>query len=169
MARDRLQGMKNTFPDSLEILELLGDVYFRMGDWPEAGHYWFPTERTGADVELALRAYHERFGADASPRLRRLLARLPKEKLGPVGATRINTVLAKPPRAAEQLPHQKCRDPEPPRLPRQLWRERIRYWAALIILLVPWMAGLFTLGLWLAARAFPSIGWLLRKWLFPLP
>ena len=50
-ARDRLQGARRMDPTNQWILETLGEVYFRMGDLPEAGRAWFLTARTGPDCK----------------------------------------------------------------------------------------------------------------------
>jgi len=61
-ARDRLHGMLQANPADQEILELLGGVYFKMGDLPQAGRYWYLTERKGSDVDQAMEAFEQRFG-----------------------------------------------------------------------------------------------------------
>ncbi len=61
-ARDRLSAAVRDSPTDQEILELLGEVHFRMGDGPAAWRYWALTERRGADVEAAERAFDERYG-----------------------------------------------------------------------------------------------------------
>jgi hypothetical protein len=62
-ARDRLAGALVDRADD-ELLELLGDVYFAMGDLPAAGAVWFGSTRTGQDVEAAEGAWRERYGRD---------------------------------------------------------------------------------------------------------
>jgi len=61
-ARDRLQGARRMDPTNQWILETLGEVYFRMGDLPEAGRAWFLTARTGPDWERAEAAFYARYG-----------------------------------------------------------------------------------------------------------
>lgn len=61
-ARDRLHGLLQADPSNQEILGELGEVYFRMGDLPQAGRYWYLTERSGQDAALAAQAFEERFG-----------------------------------------------------------------------------------------------------------
>ena len=39
-ARERLNGAARAFPHDQEVLELLGDVYLQMGDYPAAGRFW---------------------------------------------------------------------------------------------------------------------------------
>ena len=52
--------MLNTAPADQETLELLGTIYYEMGDLPNAGRYWFLTEKDGSEVDEALAALHER-------------------------------------------------------------------------------------------------------------
>jgi hypothetical protein len=72
-ARDRLQGAVRAKPYDQEILRLLGEICFRMGDLPSAGSYWYLTERTGQDADESIRALHGRFG----PGVEGLLKALP--------------------------------------------------------------------------------------------
>jgi len=61
-AKDRLEGMLVTFPADQDVLGLLGDVNWSMGDAPEAGRAWYLTDRTGPDVDAAVAALTERYG-----------------------------------------------------------------------------------------------------------
>jgi hypothetical protein len=61
-ARDRLSAAVRDSPTDQGILELLGEVYFRMGDQPAAWRYWVLTTREGADVDAAKLAFEERYG-----------------------------------------------------------------------------------------------------------
>ena len=61
-ARDRLAAAARHAPTDQEVLELLGDVYFRMGDQPAAWRYWVLTARQGADADAAELAFEERYG-----------------------------------------------------------------------------------------------------------
>lgn len=61
-ARDRLSAAARHTPTDQEILELLGEVYFRMGDQPAAWRYWVLTTREGTDVDAAELAFEERYG-----------------------------------------------------------------------------------------------------------
>jgi hypothetical protein len=47
-----------------ELLELLGEVHYAMGDLPEAGAVWFGCDRTGPEVDTAGLAWRERHGRD---------------------------------------------------------------------------------------------------------
>lgn len=79
-ARDRLSAAVRDSPTDQEILELLGEVYFRMGDGPAAWRYWVLTSRQGADAEAAELAFHERFErAGLADRLSQIPAREPIE------------------------------------------------------------------------------------------
>jgi hypothetical protein len=55
-----------------EVLELLGQVFYAMGDLPQAGRYWFLTERSGEDADKARSALFARYGTGST-----LLAVLP--------------------------------------------------------------------------------------------
>lgn len=60
-ARDRLGSLLRLDPADQETLVLLGEVHFEMGDLPNAGRYWFLTEREGPEADAALAALHERY------------------------------------------------------------------------------------------------------------
>lgn len=62
-ARDRLAGLLATFPADQKILNLLGEVHFQMADLPQAGRYWYLTDRQGPEVDAALQALAERYGS----------------------------------------------------------------------------------------------------------
>src|SRR6267378_5768805 len=61
-ARDRLTGHLRVDPANQPTLERLGDVYFRMGDMPQAGRAWFLTTREGPQWQAAEVAFYERYG-----------------------------------------------------------------------------------------------------------
>jgi hypothetical protein len=65
-ARDRLRGGFVTAPAHQELLNLLGDVLFRMGDLPEAARFWLLTDRRDERVMQAEAALRERCGHRAS-------------------------------------------------------------------------------------------------------
>ena len=44
-ARDRLQGCLRAEPANQDVLDMLGAVWFAMGDLPQAGRHWWLTER----------------------------------------------------------------------------------------------------------------------------
>ena len=52
--------MLRTAPADQEALELLGTIYYEMGDLPNAGRYWFLTDKQGGEAKEALAALHER-------------------------------------------------------------------------------------------------------------
>jgi hypothetical protein len=64
-ARDRLQGLVRLWPADQQVLGMLGEVLFTMGDLPAAGRCWYLTERTGADVDAATAAMEHRHGRGA--------------------------------------------------------------------------------------------------------
>ncbi len=80
-ARERLSGVVRSEPHLQEALDLLGEVYFDMGDHPAAGRFWALTDRdddratsasaaleaeTGSRIEL-LRSIPVREPLDAYP------------------------------------------------------------------------------------------------------
>jgi hypothetical protein len=69
-ARDRLATAVRVWPADQEVLELLGEVHFRMGDLPAAGRFWLPTARTGPEVDAALAAFEERWGSSPGEMLK---------------------------------------------------------------------------------------------------
>ena len=77
-ARDRLSAAVRDSPTDQDVLALLGEVYFRMGDGPAAWRYWVLTTREGPDAEVAERAFDERYGrAEIADRLSQIPAREP--------------------------------------------------------------------------------------------
>jgi hypothetical protein len=71
-ARDRLQGHYSRNHADQVVLDLLGSVWYAMGDLPQAGRHWFLTERSDAAATDAREAFHERFSHDAGAVLRAL-------------------------------------------------------------------------------------------------
>jgi hypothetical protein len=71
-ARDRLQGHYSRDHADQVVLDLLGSVWYAMGDLPQAGRHWFLTERSDALATSARAAFHDRFGHDAAAVLRAL-------------------------------------------------------------------------------------------------
>lgn len=69
-ARDRLTAAVNHDPTDQELLELIGDVYFKMGDLPNAGRFWLLTGREDDAVELALSSFEERWGGNLGEKLK---------------------------------------------------------------------------------------------------
>lgn len=62
-ARDRLVGALVMRADG-ELLGLLGNVYYDLGDLPAAGAVWFGSNRLGPEVDAAELAWRERHGRD---------------------------------------------------------------------------------------------------------
>lgn len=88
-ARDRLLGLFSAYPTSQEVLQLLGEVFYKMGDLPEAGRYWYLTEYNDGLAQEALRALRERCGSDPCIILRQLPVRGHFNKYGPVTFKRL--------------------------------------------------------------------------------
>jgi hypothetical protein len=61
-ARDRLVGKLRNSPSDQWALNRLGEVYFRMGDLPQAGRAWFLTEREGPERQAAEAAFYNQYG-----------------------------------------------------------------------------------------------------------
>jgi hypothetical protein len=66
-ARDRLQGCLRAEPANQDVLDMLGAVWFAMGDLPQAGRHWWLTEREDEEATTARTAFYERFGHRAHP------------------------------------------------------------------------------------------------------
>lgn len=60
-ARDRLHGLFVTCYFDPEVADLLADVYWRMGDFPQAGKYWMLLERDDERARAAREAFAARF------------------------------------------------------------------------------------------------------------
>lgn len=86
-ARDRLHGVLRSAPADQETLELLGSVYYEMGDLPNAGRYWFLTDRNDSQTEEAQAALHDRYPFPEL--LRHIPARAPAEDYPPQVQVRI--------------------------------------------------------------------------------
>lgn len=87
-ARDRLTGHLRTLQQrgkyNAEIYALLGEVHFAMQNFAHAGAAWLLTERDGADVNFAVKAFFERHNVhDHRNILRALKPRLPLEAFPP--------------------------------------------------------------------------------------
>jgi hypothetical protein len=82
-ARDRITGYLYTLHRrgeyNQEAYSLLGQVYFAMRDLPRAGAAWLLTERQGADVDEALKAFTQRYGSDAANVLYAIKPHAPSE------------------------------------------------------------------------------------------
>lgn len=175
-ARDRLLGLVGAYPDSQEILELLGDTYYKMGDWPEAGRYWYLTGRQNEHAQRAFEAYEERCGKGAFEMLRLLPIGAPLDKYPPAAQKRVQELADDCKNIAIDISSHFQQQEYTEVLPELSWRERLRTrwgWVtyveqsvALIILLGPWMVGFFTLGIWLTSIVAPEFSRaILTKWL----
>ena len=79
-ARDRLHGHVRHDPSDEQVLDLLGSIWFVMGDLPQAGRYWFLTTRDDESVARARDAFFERFGGDPLEILRALPPRIEPDR-----------------------------------------------------------------------------------------
>jgi hypothetical protein len=75
-ARDRLRGVLQNDPANQEALDLVGEVYWQMGDRPQAGRFWALTERSDERAAQA-RAAFEAALPNLRDRLRAVPARQP--------------------------------------------------------------------------------------------
>ena len=168
-ARDRLLGLFVTYPNSQEVLELLGEVFYKMGDLPEAGRYWYLTECSDKLVQEAIHSFSERCGSKPCVMLKQLPIREYYEKYGPVALKRLQELLhqcpeEKQPRIKSYLPWEELEEMlEPSKW--ALWCDRLVSSLCLILLLGPWLAGFFTLAIWITSLIAPSLGaYLLTHW-----
>jgi hypothetical protein len=93
-ARDRLQGHLNDAPADQVILDLLGQVWFAMGDLPQAGRHWWLTERDDEPARLARAAFTERFGDQPVGILRALPRPAPPDRYPASVAARLDALAA---------------------------------------------------------------------------
>ena len=93
-ARDRLQGHVRHDPSDQQVLDLLGSIWFVMGDLPQAGRYWFMTSRDDESVALARDAFFERFGGDPLEILRALPPRIEPDRYPHLVRKRIDDLVA---------------------------------------------------------------------------
>ncbi|MGQ0743470.1 MAG: DUF6584 family protein [Acidimicrobiales bacterium] len=91
-ARDRLRGAFVTQPANQEVLKLLGEVLYQMGDLPEAAKYWLMTDRTGSDFDAARAALLERHGGDLALVGSALPVRVEPEELPLLAQERLSEV-----------------------------------------------------------------------------
>ena len=92
-ARDRLQGLFVTCYFDPVIADLLADVYFRMGDLPQAGKFWMLVERDDERAQAARAAFAARF-PDPVARVNQLPLRKHFRKFPPAVLARIEALAA---------------------------------------------------------------------------
>jgi hypothetical protein len=66
-ARERLEGYIGSTGYDRDVVELLGDVCYRMGDHPNAGRYWFFTPADSSQKQSAIETFVRRCGG--APRM----------------------------------------------------------------------------------------------------
>jgi hypothetical protein len=103
-ARDRLASALKADPANQELLELLGEVHFRMGDLPNAGRHWILTGHTGPDVDAALAAFEERWGRDPAEKLRMVPLRTSPDDFAGLARERLAALEAEAATAGPQGP-----------------------------------------------------------------
>ncbi len=107
-ARDRLSGRFVTTPTDQELLRLLGDVYFMMGDLPKAGSVWSLTDLDDDRARESFDALREKHGNDPARILDAIPVRAPFDYPRPA-ARRLHELAARtslsdlPPAMAERL------------------------------------------------------------------
>lgn len=73
-ARNRLEGFVGSQGYHREVVELLGEVCYRMGDYPAAGRFWFFTQADSDAKHLAIETFVRQHGG----RPEQMLSQLPK-------------------------------------------------------------------------------------------
>lgn len=106
-ARDRLNGSWKNSPTNFEVVEVLGEVYMRMGDLPAAGRWWYLSAVDDERHDAARAAYEARHGGRAE-QIRAGLPRLAIDTPIPDGVrTRLDLIGGQPPPrvVANDAPH----------------------------------------------------------------
>lgn len=147
-ARDRLQGARASAPYDQEILGLLGEVAWSMGDLPAAGAAWWLTERTGPDVDAALAALRERAGDDPEQLLRMIKPGRPATRYPEPVVARIRALVdeAEPWDRYRRLFEEKPARPGASDLPGATWAQEAMASAAAGALVAPWFIGVGTVA-----------------------
>lgn len=83
-ARDRITGVRAHRPHDVEVLAILGDAWWQLGDARRAGRYWFLTDREGPEVDAAVAAW--RLASRAADRARLLQMQPPDQHRYPPAA-----------------------------------------------------------------------------------
>jgi hypothetical protein len=91
-ARDRLIGRLRALPTDRPTLDMLGDVYWRMGDLPKAGAVWALTDRSDPEARAAFDATRERHGNEPEQVLGALHIRASFDDYGPEVALRLRAL-----------------------------------------------------------------------------
>ena len=56
-ARERLLGLHSSYPADLEVLQLLGDIFYVQGNLVKAGRFWSQLETKTPDMQEAVNEY----------------------------------------------------------------------------------------------------------------
>jgi hypothetical protein len=156
-ARDRLRGVLQNDPANQQALDLLGEVYWQMGDFPQAGRFWCLTERADERAAEAWRAF-ERSRPELRDRLRSVPARKPVAAYPPAVRDRLAELQAQATRAGvEWEPGEALRRPRGPRDPGAGgygWRGEAIAIALLAVVVGVWVVGFATVLAFLISLIF---------------
>jgi hypothetical protein len=150
-ARDRLEGAVASNPADQEVLELLGDVHYRMGDLPAAGRWWYLTERAGPEVDAALDALQERTGGHAGALVTTLPFRPPLDQYPESVQRRLKELAAAAPTDWSARSKLRTLGVDPP-VPERRGLGAALLAVAVLALVGPWVFGI-GVAVWMVARA----------------
>jgi len=95
LARETLKGYLYTLHQrgdyDVAAYDLLGETFFQMRDYARAGAAWLLTERSDADAQRAIEAFHARFGNDPVNILRALRPHARSEAYPPAVQERLKS------------------------------------------------------------------------------
>ncbi|MCA0331184.1 MAG: hypothetical protein LCI03_14955 [Actinobacteria bacterium] len=150
VARDRLTGALAHRATDQEVLLLLGQAWWELGEPAQAGRYWYLTGRTDVDAERAIAAF-ERSVRTSEAALGRLPLAGPLEDYPEVARARVNALRRQV--RADTVVRQRAlarwrRSPEraQSRWGRVLWNAGIAVLVGLT--LATWIVGLVTVVRW---------------------
>lgn len=72
VARDRLHGLVNAYPNDLDLRFKLGELYFKLGYPNEAGCYWFLLEQPSEEQKQAIDTFVKSCGGSLELIVKRL-------------------------------------------------------------------------------------------------
>jgi hypothetical protein len=105
-ARDRLTAAVKHDPRNQQLLDLLGEVYYGMGDLPAAGRFWILTDRADPNVDVAISALEERWGGNLGEKLKMIPFKESLEAYPPMAQKRIRPLLDQARAAGIEWPRQ---------------------------------------------------------------
>ncbi len=143
-ARDRLEGLRSQKPADQEVLGLLGEVLYEMGDLPAAGQTWFLTTREGDEVEWAFAAMRERTGGRAQALATQLKVRPPLAHYPEPVRRRLQDLAAHAREEGAHVRWEKHSDPDSESAPSPSLLREVNAALALAVLVLPWLLGVAT-------------------------